>query len=145
MATVSGRYYAMDRDKRWDRVAKAYAVMADGDGRACAPMFSRAIAQSYAKKKTDEFVPPTALGDYRGMKDGDGVLCANFRADRVREILAALLDPEFKAFARPRRLRFAAAAGMTEYSSRTQPLPRGAVPARGIVATRSAKWWRARG
>ena len=116
LATVSGRYYAMDRDGRWDRVAKAYAVMADGAGEHAAN-FSRAIAQSYAKKKTDEFVPPTALGDYRGMKDGDGVLCANFRADRVREILAALLDPKFKAFARPRRLRFAAAAGMTEYSS----------------------------
>ena len=68
--------------------------------------------------KSDEFVLPTVIGDYRGMEDGDGVLMANFRADRVREILTALLDPDFRRLsARPRVVRFAAAAGLAEYST----------------------------
>ncbi|HEX7390714.1 MAG TPA: 2,3-bisphosphoglycerate-independent phosphoglycerate mutase, partial [Acidiphilium sp.] len=64
----------------------------------------------------DEFVKPAAIGDYSGMKDGDGILCANFRADRVREILAALLDPGFDGFSRDRTVRFAASLGMAPYS-----------------------------
>jgi 2,3-bisphosphoglycerate-independent phosphoglycerate mutase len=120
VATVSGRYYAMDRDKRWDRVAKAYAALCEAKGEH-APDATAAIEQSYAKDKADEFVLPTVIGDYRGMKDGDGVLSANFRADRVREILTALLDPGFKEFPRGRVVRFAAAAGMTEYSAELNP------------------------
>jgi 2,3-bisphosphoglycerate-independent phosphoglycerate mutase len=115
IATVSGRYYAMDRDKRWDRVEKAYRAIVDAD----APRFVDApavIADAYANKKFDEFVVPAVVGDYRGMKDGDGVLCFNFRADRVREILSALLDEKFDGFARQKVIRFAAALGMTEYS-----------------------------
>jgi 2,3-bisphosphoglycerate-independent phosphoglycerate mutase len=116
IATVSGRYYAMDRDKRWDRVAKAYAALVDAKGERAVD--SRvAIEQSYAQGKTDEFVLPTVIGDYAGMKDGDGVLMGNFRADRVREILLALLDPAFAGFPRDRIVRFAAAAGMSEYST----------------------------
>jgi 2,3-bisphosphoglycerate-independent phosphoglycerate mutase len=116
IATVSGRYYAMDRDKRWDRVAKAYAALVDAKGER-APDAKAAVAQSYAKDKSDEFVLPCVIGDYRGMKDGDGVLMANFRADRVREILGALLDPAFTGFARARVTHFAAALGMSEYST----------------------------
>jgi 2,3-bisphosphoglycerate-independent phosphoglycerate mutase len=116
IATVSGRYYAMDRDKRWDRVAKAYAALAEAKGEH-APDAKAAIAQSYATGKNDEFVLPSIIGDYHGMKDGDGVLMANFRADRVREILAALLDPAFTGFARGRVPRFAAALGMSEYAT----------------------------
>jgi 2,3-bisphosphoglycerate-independent phosphoglycerate mutase len=115
IATVSGRYYAMDRDKRWDRVAKAYAAISEAEGERASDA-AAAIAQSYAKEKGDEFVLPTVIGDYRGIKDGDGLLSVNFRADRVRELLTALLDPDFEAFARKRKARFAAAAGMTEYS-----------------------------
>ncbi len=115
IATVSGRYYAMDRDKRWDRVAKAYEALVDAKGERAADA-QTAIEQSYAVGKTDEFVLPTIIGDYAGMKDGDGVLCGNFRADRVREILTALLDPDFKDFSRGRAVHFAAAAGMAEYS-----------------------------
>jgi 2,3-bisphosphoglycerate-independent phosphoglycerate mutase len=116
VATVSGRYYAMDRDKRWDRVEKAYRMLTAAQGeKAVDP--AAAVRQSYAKDKGDEFVLPTAIGDYAGMRDGDGVLCANFRADRVREILAALLDPGFSGFARGRCMRFAAALGLTEYST----------------------------
>jgi 2,3-bisphosphoglycerate-independent phosphoglycerate mutase len=121
IATVIGRYYAMDRDKRWDRVAKAYSALVDAE----APRFASAdavIADAYAHDKNDEFVLPAVVGDYRGMHDGDGVLCFNFRADRVREILAAILDPNFMGFARSRVVRIAVAAGMTEYSDELNTL-----------------------
>jgi 2,3-bisphosphoglycerate-independent phosphoglycerate mutase len=115
VATVCGRYYAMDRDKRWDRVSKAYAAIVEADG----PRFAdagAAIADAYANKKFDEFIVPAAIGDYRGMKDGDGILCFNFRADRVREILGAMLDPDFAGFPRQRIVKFATAVGMAQYS-----------------------------
>ena len=94
----------MDRDKRWDRVEKAYRTIVSGDGeRADDPL--QAVEAAYARGETDEFVLPTAIADYSGMQDGDGVLIANFRADRVREIAAALLDPDFSGFAREKRSR----------------------------------------
>jgi 2,3-bisphosphoglycerate-independent phosphoglycerate mutase len=120
IATVDGRYYAMDRDKRWERVTKAYEAIVSAEG----PRFPdarAAIAEAYAHDVTDEFIVPAVIGDYRGMQDGDGVLCFNFRADRVREILTALLDPAFSGFPRRRTIRFAAAAGMTEYSEELNP------------------------
>jgi 2,3-bisphosphoglycerate-independent phosphoglycerate mutase len=113
-ATISGRYFPMDRDKRWDRVQRAYAAIADAAG----PHAARpqdAIAAAYAQDITDEFIPPTVIDGYTGMHDGDVLLCFNFRADRVREILAALLDPAFDGFARAPK-KFAAAVGMTQYS-----------------------------
>jgi len=116
VATVSGRYYAMDRDKRWERLEKAYHALAEAAGEEKAADAQAAIRQAYEAGQTDEFVMPTVVGDYAGMRDGDGVLSANFRADRVREILSALLDPDFAGFARPRTIRFAAALGMTQYS-----------------------------
>jgi len=115
IATVDGRYYAMDRDKRWDRVEKAYNAMVEGEG----PRFADApavIADAYANKKFDEFIVPAVVGDYRGMKDGDGVLCFNFRADRVREILGAMLDADFSGFPRKRAVKFAATVGVAQYS-----------------------------
>ena len=121
IASVCGRYYAMDRDKRWDRVEKAYKAMVDAD----APRFAdapAAIAAAYAEKKFDEFILPAVVGDYDGMKDGDGLLCFNFRADRVREILGAVLDPDFSAFPRKRVVRFAAAIGMAQYSEELDKL-----------------------
>ncbi len=121
IATISGRYYAMDRDKRWDRVEKAYCALTLGHGlKATDP--AAAVEQSYASDKGDEFVLPTAIGDYAGMSDGDGVVMANFRSDRAREILTALLDPGFDGFARPRSVHFAAALGMVEYSAALNPL-----------------------
>jgi 2,3-bisphosphoglycerate-independent phosphoglycerate mutase len=115
IATVGGRYYGMDRDKRWDRVARAYVSMTDAKGNHAADPLT-AIRASYAARLTDEFMLPAAIGDYKGMQDGDGVLMANFRADRARQILAALLWPTFDGFARPRTIAFAAASGLTEYS-----------------------------
>jgi 2,3-bisphosphoglycerate-independent phosphoglycerate mutase len=132
VATVSGRYYAMDRDKRWERVAKAYGAIAQGEG----PHFPDAgavIADAYAHDVSDEFVIPAVVGDYRGMRDGDGLLCFNFRADRVREILAALLDPTFAGFARPRSIRFAAAVGMTQYSEELDALLETIFPPQTLV------------
>jgi 2,3-bisphosphoglycerate-independent phosphoglycerate mutase len=120
IATVSGRYYAMDRDKRWDRVEKAYRALTAAQGEKAVDA-AAAVRQSYATDKGDEFVLPTAISDYAGMRDGDGLLCANFRADRVRETLAALLDPGFSGFTRGRRVSFAAALGMTEYSTELNP------------------------
>ena len=116
IVTVSGRYTAMDRDRRWERTAEAYAALVEAKGQH-APDPLGAVEQSYAAGVSDEFVAPTAVGDYAGMKDGDGVLMANFRADRVRQILSALLDPDFGGFERPRVVRFAAALGMVEYST----------------------------
>ncbi|MDE2335157.1 MAG: 2,3-bisphosphoglycerate-independent phosphoglycerate mutase [Rhodospirillales bacterium] len=114
IATVSGRYFAMDRDRRWERVERAYAAMASARGEH-APDAAAAIAAAYAAGHTDEFVLPVVVAGYAGMRAGDGILCFNFRADRVREILAALLDPRFDGFARE-PVAFAAALGMTRYS-----------------------------
>ncbi len=115
IATVSGRYYAMDRDNRWERVELAYQALACGKGYTAASA-SDAIDNAYDKGRTDEFIKPRVLGDYEGMKDGDGVLCLNFRADRAREILAAFADPEFSSFDTGARPQFAAVSGFTEYS-----------------------------
>ncbi len=120
IATVVGRYFAMDRDKRWDRVSQAYGVIADAVGNHAATP-AAAIEAAYAAGKFDEFVPASVIGDYAGMQDGDAILCFNFRADRVREILGALLDPGFDGFPRKRVLNFAAAVGMTRYSDALAP------------------------
>ena len=115
IATLSGRYYAMDRDHRWERVSLAWRAIeaAQADRYATA---EEAIAAAYAQDVTDEFIAPSVIGDYQGMADGDVLLCFNFRADRVRELLDALLDPLFEGFERPDRIAFAAAAGLTHYS-----------------------------
>ncbi len=120
VATVSGRYYAMDRDNRWERVGRAYHAIADGDGARFADAAS-VLDDAYGRDITDEFVVPAVVGGYRGMADGDAVVCFNFRADRVRELLAALVDPEFSRFARGRRIRFAAALGLTRYGDELAP------------------------
>lgn len=120
VGTLIGRYYVMDRDKRWDRVSKAYAAMAEAEAESF-PDPVAAIKAAYARDVFDEFIPPAVIGDYKGMKDGDAILCFNFRADRVREILTALLDPSFDGFPRARIVRFAAAVGMTRYSDALAP------------------------
>jgi 2,3-bisphosphoglycerate-independent phosphoglycerate mutase len=120
IATVIGRYYAMDRDKRWDRVQRAYCAIVAGVGRN-AESAERAVETAYGRGETDEFVDPTIIGDYRGMHNGDGLFIANFRADRVREIAAALLYPEFSGFTRGRHTGLAATLGLVEYSSELNP------------------------
>jgi 2,3-bisphosphoglycerate-independent phosphoglycerate mutase len=120
IGTIIGRYFAMDRDHRWERVREATNAILRGEG-AHAAAAAEAIAASHAAGKTDEFIPATIIGDYGGMADGDGILSFNFRADRIRQLLAALLDPEFAGYPTGPRPKFAAALGMTEYASTLNP------------------------
>jgi 2,3-bisphosphoglycerate-independent phosphoglycerate mutase len=115
VATVTGRYFAMDRDKRWERMVKGYDAMTRALGVYEEDALS-AIENAYAADQTDEFVEPRVIGDYTGMMDGDGLLMANFRADRAREILTALLDDTFDGFQREVLPEFASAIGLVEYS-----------------------------
>ena len=116
IATVIGRYWAMDRDNRWDRVQRAFDAMIAAKG-ASAPDGATAIAAAYGRGEIDEFIAPTVIGDYTGAKDGDGFFCLNFRSDRAREILAALAAPDFAGFATGPRPKWAALLGMVPYSS----------------------------
>ena len=121
IATVCGRYWAMDRDKRWDRVERAVDLLVDAAGPRF-PTIAAALDAAQASGTTDEFVEPSVIGDYRGMRDGDALLCFNFRADRAREILGALLAPDFDGFTRRREVRFAAAVTATRTSDALAPL-----------------------
>jgi 2,3-bisphosphoglycerate-independent phosphoglycerate mutase len=116
VTTVIGRFFAMDRDNRWDRVEVAYRGFALAEGH---PLDSAdaAIEAAYGRGETDEFAEPSIIDGYDGMRDGDGLLFANFRADRAREILATLVDPDFDGFERPRLPAFSARTGMVEYST----------------------------
>jgi 2,3-bisphosphoglycerate-independent phosphoglycerate mutase len=127
IATVCGRYYAMDRDNRWNRVTNAYNAVVEAQG-AHFPDAKSAIADAYSRDISDEFIPAAVIGSYGGMRDGDGVLCFNFRADRVREILTALLDPAFSAFPRQRTVHLSVAVGMTPYSKELDRLMRPIFP-----------------
>ncbi len=143
IATVSGRFYAMDRDNRWERVGAAVDVMLRAKGGHAASA-AEAIATSYAKGETDEFVVPTAIGDYAGARDGDGLVFANFRADRAREILSALIDPGFAGYEVGPRPNFAATLGMVEYSEALNPFIPAMFPSGAIVNTLGA-WVAGRG
>jgi 2,3-bisphosphoglycerate-independent phosphoglycerate mutase len=134
LASLSGRYYAMDRDKRWGRVAKCYVAMVDASGRRFDDAQS-AIDASYAEDVGDEFLAPCVLGDYAGIEDGDVLLFANFRADRAREISTVLLDKGFEGFARVRTVQFGAAAGLTEYSDALKPLMAAVFPPEDVRET----------
>ncbi len=101
VASVCGRFYAMDRDKRWDRVEKAYNLYTKGEGElAAGPV--EAVQNAYEQGQTDEFVLPTVITGKKGgiVSDGDGFIFFNFRADRAREITSAFIDPDFKEFDR---------------------------------------------
>ncbi|WP_417718473.1 2,3-bisphosphoglycerate-independent phosphoglycerate mutase [Salipiger sp.] len=133
IGTVIGRYYAMDRDNRWDRVEKAYDAMVLARGEPAEDPVA-AVARSYADGKTDEFVLPAVIGDYAGMSGGDGLFCLNFRADRAREILAAIGAPEFDGFER-KQPDLSAMLGMVEYSDSHNAYMATAYPKRKIVNT----------
>ena len=115
IGTVIGRYYAMDRDNRWDRVEKAAQAILSAKGPA-ADTAEDAVAAAHAEDITDEFILPTVLSGYTGAQDGDALFCLNFRADRAREIMAALGAPDFDAFDVGARPQWAALMGMAEYS-----------------------------
>ncbi|MGH7863783.1 MAG: 2,3-bisphosphoglycerate-independent phosphoglycerate mutase, partial [Candidatus Binataceae bacterium] len=113
IATVTGRYYAMDRDTRWERTERAWQAMVEGEGKQ-AQSARAAVEVSYAQGKSDEFVEPAIVGDRTPLADGDQVICYNFRADRARQLTAALALAEFSGFARPRVPKIGYAC-MTEY------------------------------
>ncbi|WP_029915502.1 2,3-bisphosphoglycerate-independent phosphoglycerate mutase [Pelobacter seleniigenes] len=115
IATVSGRYWAMDRDNRWDRVEKAYLAMTAGTGRQ-AGSSAEAISAAYAAGETDEFVSPSVIGGQPGtIDDGDGIIFFNFRADRAREMTRALILPDFNGFARKKVPQLSGFVTLTEY------------------------------
>ncbi len=99
IATVMGRYYAMDRDNRWERVEKAYTAMVKGEGaKACCPV--AAVAASYEEGVTDEFVVPVVIDGFTGVKENDSMIFFNFRPDRARELTRTFVDSEFHGFDR---------------------------------------------
>lgn len=113
IGVVSGRFYAMDRDKRWERVERAWRALVLAEGKRCTSAVA-AMDASYAAGVTDEFVEPVVLDEAAAMQDGDAVIFYNFRADRAREITRALTDADFDGFAREKfpRLHYCC---MTEY------------------------------
>ncbi len=116
VVTVIGRYYAMDRDNRWERVQTAFDAMVNGVGPK-AETAAKAISAAHADGKTDEFIPATVIDDYTGMSPADGLFCLNFRSDRARELLEAIGNPDFEGF--PREMpQLAVRLGMVEYSDR---------------------------
>ena len=114
IATIGGRYYAMDRDKRWDRTEKAYAALARGEAAYHAETAAQALAAAYERAENDEFVVPTIVGKPRTISDGDAVVFFNFRPDRARQLTLAFSDPAFKEFSVHRYERFLFAT-MTKY------------------------------
>ncbi len=134
VVTVSGRYFAMDRDNRWERVSEAYAVIIKGQGRTAATAHG-AIDHAYNQSETDEFIVPTVLTGFDGIKDGDGFFCLNFRADRAREILRAIGEPGFSDFDTGPRPQLSALLGMVEYSDGHNAYMTTVFPKRDIVNT----------
>ena len=127
IASICGRYYAMDRDQRWDRVAPAYRLLVDGAAPHAAASADEALAAAYARGESDEFVQATAIRDARGgttrMSDGDVVVFMNFRADRARQMTRALTDRSFDAFRRARAPDLARLVCLTSYGDEFSALP----------------------
>ena len=119
IATISGRYYAMDRDNRWDRVKLSYDAIADGRsawGQDGAIDALSALDRAYARGETDEFVKPTVTHEGWFMADGDAVVYMNFRSDRARELSHVFVDAKFDGFARAREVALSAFVSLTQYS-----------------------------
>ena len=138
VATVTGRYYAMDRDNRWERVETAYDAIVHGKAEFSVETGSEAVALAYARGETDEFVRATEIDDYSGIKDGDGLFYLNFRADRARQLLRAIGEPDFSEFETGERPKLAALLGMVEYSEGHNHYMTTAYPKRVITNTLGA-------
>lgn len=123
IATVTGRYYSMDRDNRWDRVQSGYDAMTSGKSTFSATSALDALSEAYARDENDEFVQATVITDTEGnpkgtVNDGDAVICANFRPDRAREITRAFTEgDDFAGFERAKRPALASYVMMTQYAS----------------------------
>lgn len=116
IATLCGRYYAMDRDKRWDRVEKAYNLLTDGRAEFHAATAIEGLHDAYARDENDEFVKPTVIGTPVQLHDGDAVLFMNFRADRARQITRAFTNPAFDGFVRARTPKLSTFVMTSEYA-----------------------------
>lgn len=116
IATVTGRYYYMDRDNRWDRVKKGYDGVFAGIGNAFESA-GAGVKASYEKKVLDEFIEPVIVGGYKGVNDGDAIIFFNFRSDRAREISRAIIYPEFNEFERAGGYKSVYYVGMTQYDA----------------------------
>ncbi|WP_102223948.1 2,3-bisphosphoglycerate-independent phosphoglycerate mutase [Acidimangrovimonas sediminis] len=143
VASVIGRYYAMDRDNRWDRVALAYHAMVHGLGEEC-DTAAGAVEAAYGRGETDEFIHPSVIANAPGMKDGDGLFCLNFRADRAREILRAIGEPGFAEFDTGTRPKLAGLLGMVDYSEKHNAYMTTAYPKK-VVTNTLAEWVAAKG
>lgn len=115
LASMIGRFYAMDRDKRWSRVETAYRLVAEGEGEFHADTASEALNNAYGREETDEFVKATTIGEPVRIEDGDSIVFMNFRADRAREISECFIEPQFDGFERPRDIRLAEFVTLTQY------------------------------
>jgi 2,3-bisphosphoglycerate-independent phosphoglycerate mutase len=118
IATISGRYWAMDRDQRWDRVERAYRAMVEADADDTASDALTALHAAYGRDENDEFVLPTVITGHRPMRDGDAAVFMNFRADRARQLTAVFVSPDFSGFAKPRPLALSRFTCLTEYDAR---------------------------
>jgi 2,3-bisphosphoglycerate-independent phosphoglycerate mutase len=134
IATISGRYYAMDRDQRWDRIALAYAAIVRGASPCHADSALAALDAAYARGETDEFVKPVVVGEAMPMTDGDAVVCMNFRADRVRQIVGTLVDPARGDFERAPLPELSAVVTLTRYA-RDLPVTAVAFPPQSMENT----------
>lgn len=121
-ASICGRYYAMDRDNRWDRVGQAYDLLVDGQSNYHAESATAALSAAYAREENDEFVKPTVIGEPVMVEDGDSIIFMNFRADRARQMTRAFVDPDFSGFVRKRVPQLAAFVMTSEYADNIRAL-----------------------
>ena len=127
IATLIGRYFAMDRDNRWDRVSAAYNLIVDSAAEYTADTAQAGLEAAYARDESDEFVKATRIGEAVKVEDGDAVIFMNFRADRARELSRAFVEADFNEFPRARLPKLAAYIGLTQYSAKI-PAPAAFAP-----------------
>ena len=116
VATLIGRYFAMDRDHRWERIRLAYELITQGKAKHCAPTAVEALHQAYARGESDEFVSASCIGEAVKVADGDVIINMNYRSDRARQITRAFIEADFPGFERTVRPRLGAFVSLTEYS-----------------------------
>ena len=115
ISSIAGRYYAMDRDKRWERMEPVYRLLTEGKSQHRFEDAETAIKTCYQQNLTDEFIPPTQIGAPHSVQNGDGVLFFNYRADRARQLTAALIDPDFEGFNRNVCPQLSSFVSLTQY------------------------------
>jgi 2,3-bisphosphoglycerate-independent phosphoglycerate mutase len=117
IASIIGRYFAMDRDNRWDRVSQAYNLIVDGNGEFNAATAQEGLQAAYERGESDEFVKATSIGEPVKVEDGDAVVFMNFRADRARELTRVFVEEDFKEFERARQPKLAGFVMLTQYAA----------------------------